>query len=58
MASIKPGFINVHTVESDIWHVENPDVVRNILVKREASIKLFKGNTGNGNCGQWSNVHF
>lgn len=38
--------------------VENPYVVRNILVKLEASIKLFKDNTGNGNCGQWSNVHF
>ena len=41
-----------------ISRVENPYVVRNILVKLEASIKLFKGNTGNGNCGQWSNVHF
>ena len=45
---------------NQISHVENPDVVRNILVKREASIKFCKGNTGNGDCRQDErcNVHY
>ena len=35
-----------------ISRVQTPDIVRNMLVNHQASIKLFKGNGGNGKCMQ------